>query len=173
MKMLIDTTLCIECQACVVACLQENNYSNLVPRIKMRIANPRNCHHCAEPACVIFCPHGALQKINGGAVIWQEPLCSGCKLCLTFCPHGSVNYDIQRGAPVKCLLCPERLAQGMEPACVAVCPTGARLFGKDEEILNLVEQRLHELKQKGQRVYCSPGGKAGDEVIFILLEAGK
>lgn len=168
MKMLIDTTLCIECQACVVACLQENSRENPWPRIKACTSSPKNCRHCAEPACTAFCPSGALKKTEAGVVTWEEELCLGCKLCLSFCPFGSVNFDLERGQPAKCLFCPERLKAGLEPACTTVCPTGARVFGEEEEIERLVRDRIAELKSKGRKAFLFNTDAHRDGIIILM-----
>jgi hypothetical protein len=43
----------------------------------------------------------------------------------------------------KCTLCPARLAQGKEPACTSVCPSGALQFGTREELLEVARARIY------------------------------
>ena len=97
---------------------------------------PRSCLHCAEPACVTVCPTGASYKrAEDGIVLIDEDLCIGCKLCSWACPYGAREFDDDVGVMKKCTLCVDRIYnENLEPrdrvpACVSVCPVGARHFG--------------------------------------------
>lgn len=62
-------------------------------------------------------------------------------------------YDIPRVDPQtkqihKCDFCNDWAHQGMLPACVLSCPTGCMNFGEREDMENLVEQRLAEVKER-------------------------
>ena len=70
--MLIDLTLCIGCNACAVACKEENDVpvgcfnvwveSWDVDRgdgYTCRTNLPKKCNHCDNPSCVQVCPTGA------------------------------------------------------------------------------------------------------------------
>lgn len=111
---LFDTTKCMACRACQVACKQWNelegepttnrgtyeNPPNLSPStwIKMRFNEvPRangidwvftrsSCMHCTDAACVKVCPTDALYRHADGFVAYNEDLCSGCGYCVEFCP---------------------------------------------------------------------------------------
>jgi len=45
---------------------------------------------------------------------------------------------------LKCDLCIERLAQGMEPACVSSCPTHALVFEEDKKSAQAKRQLVAE-----------------------------
>jgi formate dehydrogenase iron-sulfur subunit len=67
-------------------------------------------------------------------VLVNEAECVGCGFCGEFCP-----FDIPRVNPntrkmQKCTGCFDRIEQNLQPACVAVCPTGALQFGEWDRI---------------------------------------
>ena len=49
----------------------------------------------------------------------------------------------------KCTGCPDRVAQGMDPACVSTCPPNALRFGPRDEMLDLAQECLEILKGRG------------------------
>jgi molybdopterin-containing oxidoreductase family iron-sulfur binding subunit len=107
---------------------------------------PVFCNHCANPSCVRVCPTGATWKREDGIVMMDWHRCIGCRYCVAACPYGSRSFNWvdprphvkalrgdfptrTTGVVEKCNLCEERLAKGEPPACVAVCPEQALLFG--------------------------------------------
>jgi len=110
------------------------------------------CNHCSNPPCVRVCPTGATYKREDGIVMMDYHRCIGCRFCMAACPYGSrsmnwkdprkgldmskVNPDYPtrtKGMVEKCNFCEERLAKGLQPACVEACPNGALVFGNLEE----------------------------------------
>ena len=108
------------------------------------------CNHCQEPACASACFVGAFRKTPEGAVIYDSSVCVGCRYCLIACPYqvrfyidkirgyfgeGMTPYEElgykkhQQGVVEKCNFCVDRVDKGLEPACVACCPTNCRHFG--------------------------------------------
>ena len=139
--MVVDLALCIGCNACAVACKQEND----VPLTKfntwveswdvddggrIRRANlPKLCNHCANPVCVHVCPTGASYVDADGSVQIDAGKCIGCKYCMAACPYG-VRYLVEETGDVhKCTFCHHRSSNGLLPACVGTCVTKARVFG--------------------------------------------
>lgn len=53
------------------------------------------------------------------------------------------------GVGRKCTGCPDRVAQGMDPACVSTCQPNALRFGPRDEMLELAQERLEILKGRG------------------------
>jgi formate dehydrogenase iron-sulfur subunit len=46
-------------------------------------------------------------------------------------------------------MCIDRVENGLLPACVKVCPTGTMNFGDRDEMLDLANKRVTELKNRG------------------------
>lgn len=109
---------------------------------------PVLCNHCDDPPCVRACPTKATFKIKeNGIVAMDYHRCIGCRFCMAACPYGSRSFNWEdprpyikkyntdfpsrmRGVVEKCNFCADRLAMGLEPACVeAVQGSGAIVFG--------------------------------------------
>jgi Fe-S-cluster-containing dehydrogenase component len=93
---------------------------------------PKLCNHCAEAPCVQVCPVGATFTTQDGVVLVDDEYCIGCGYCVQACPYGARWMHPEDHVAAKCTWCYHRLAKGLVPACVEVCPTGARLFGEIE-----------------------------------------
>lgn len=107
---------------------------------------PTICMHYEEPACMTVCPSKATFKSDEGFVLVNYDTCLGCKACMAACPYGAryvydkkdvaqekeVYGEVSQHKKVhvdKCTLCQDRVSRGLEPACVATCPTLSRQFG--------------------------------------------
>ena len=139
--MVIDTVRCVGCMDCVVVCKTENgvpegyNRDWIVydtvgahPTLHMEIRSER-CNHCDNPPCVYCCPCGASHiHDRGGVVLVHHDKCSGCKACIAACPYDA-RFIHPEGYADKCTFCIHRVEKGLDPACVAVCPTHCMHFG--------------------------------------------
>lgn len=94
---------------------------------------PKLCNHCDNPPCVQVCPVGATFTTPDGVVLVDEEYCIGCKYCIQACPYGARWFHPEKHVAAKCTFCYHRLTRGLVPACVEVCPTGARIFGEVHE----------------------------------------
>ncbi len=112
---------------------------------------PVQCQQCREPPCVKVCPANATWKEPDGMVVVDYDWCIGCRCCMAACPYGArhfnwtspridpseVNPDLHllgnrvrpKGVVEKCTFCIQRTRAGRYPACVEICPVGARKFG--------------------------------------------
>ena len=90
---------------------------------------PKLCNHCAHPACVQVCPVGATFRAEDGTVLIDHDYCIGCRYCVQACPYGARYFMEEEGVSDKCTWCYHRITKGLQPVCVDVCPTRARVFG--------------------------------------------
>ena len=168
--LLYDTTLCIGCKACVVACADANdrtrdtawsdgkwmapvdlnaNTKNIIKlyddKAGERTFVKQQCMHCIDPACANACMLGALKKREFGIVSYDPDLCIGCRYCEMACPFNVPKFEWANATTpkiVKCELCKERLRDGLEPACTAVCPRKAVIYGKRSDLLREARRRI-------------------------------
>jgi Fe-S-cluster-containing dehydrogenase component len=90
---------------------------------------PKICNHCEHATCVQVCPTGATFKSKDGVVLIDHKYCIGCQYCVQSCPYGARSFNHAQGVTDKCTWCYHRITKGLNPACVEVCPTSARIFG--------------------------------------------
>jgi Fe-S-cluster-containing dehydrogenase component len=139
--LIIDTTKCVGCGACVEACNIRNNlsegksYIHILPK-EDELHHwflPVQCQHCANPPCSSVCPTRTTYRRDDGVVMINEKLCVGCKYCEVACPYQARTYDEKRGVEDKCWLCLDYVTGGYDPACVQSCIMGARIFGRQDD----------------------------------------
>ncbi len=94
---------------------------------------PKLCNHCDDPPCVQVCPVGATFETEDGVVLVDKDYCIGCRYCVQACPYGARYIDPRTKTADKCTFCYHRITKGLLPACVEVCPTGARVFGEVQQ----------------------------------------
>jgi Fe-S-cluster-containing dehydrogenase component len=112
---------------------------------------PKTCNHCYKSPCVQVCPVGATFVSPDGVVLVDEKYCIACGYCVQACPYGCRFIHPVKEVADKCTLCYHRLQQGLSPACVDVCPTGARIHGdlhdkKSDLVKFIKEHNCHVLK---------------------------
>lgn len=90
---------------------------------------PKLCNHCKNTPCTQVCPVGASYTTKDGVVLVDDKRCIGCGYCIQACPYGSRYLHPVTHVADKCTWCYHRITRGLKPACVQVCPVGARVFG--------------------------------------------
>lgn len=96
---------------------------------------PKLCNQCSDAPCVQACPVGATYISPDGVVLVDDSYCIGCSYCIQACPYGARFMNPVTKVADKCTFCYHRISNDLEPACVEVCPTNARIFGnlRDKE----------------------------------------
>jgi len=157
--MAVDIKRCVGCHACVLACKAENKLpekgyrdwivtetNGVFPHLTQEIRSER-CNHCSNPPCVDCCPTGASYVADGGIVLVDHDMCTGCKACMASCPY-EARYIHTDGYADKCTFCMHRVEKGQLPACVSICPTTALIFGDrndpSSEISKLLKERTYK-----------------------------
>jgi formate dehydrogenase iron-sulfur subunit len=208
-----DTSVCIGCKACEVACKEWNavpedglslsgmSYDNTgglsastwrhvafierpaqvrqdneddQPDLSWLMASDV-CKHCTEAGCLDVCPTGALMRTEFGTVVVQDDICNGCGYCVSACPFGVIDRRPSDGGAHKCTLCYDRLGDGLTPACAKACPTESIQFGPLDELREIAQLRVSELRDAGQpqaRLYGEDpaDGVGGAGAFFLLLD---
>src|SRR5574340_154192 len=199
---LIDVSKCIGCKACQVACMEWNDTRDAIGNNSGIYDNPRaltenswtvmryteveserglewlirkdGCMHCSWPGCLKSCPApGAIVQYSNGIVDFHEEYCIGCGYCITGCPFNIPRISKKDGKAYKCTLCSDRVAVGLEPACIKACPTGALVFGSKEDMVRHAEERIVDLNERGFKnagLY-DPSGVGGTHVMYVLQHA--
>lgn len=135
---------------------------------------PVQCHQCRESPCTKVCPVQATWQEKDGIVVVDYNWCIGCRYCMAACPYDARRFNYKKptiepaainpnqsylsnrvrpkGVVEKCTFCLHRTREGKYPACLEVCPTGARVFGnlldpKSEISYILQNKRVYILKE--------------------------
>jgi formate dehydrogenase iron-sulfur subunit len=175
-----DTTICIGCKACEVACKNWNQLASHVGELSgqsydntLRLdgENWRHvrfveqfdqdyegrwlmmsdvCKHCVQAGCLEVCPTNAIIRTEFDTVVIQSDACNGCRMCISACPFGVIDINPVSHTAQKCTLCYDRMTAGLEPACSQACPTDSIQFGTIAELRERAAARVDDLHAQGQ-----------------------
>lgn len=136
---------------------------------------PVQCQQCENPPCTKVCPVEATWKEPDGITVIDYNWCIGCRYCMAACPYEARRFNFSKpviskeeinpnmgylsnrirpmGVVEKCHFCLHRTREGKNPACMEVCPTGARVFGNlndpESEIRYIISnKRTYILKEE-------------------------
>ncbi|HBB18297.1 MAG: hypothetical protein A3J94_13860 [Syntrophus sp. RIFOXYC2_FULL_54_9] len=169
MGVLVDTTRCVGCRSCEMACAEANKLPipdigdasafdkirstsetqlevvNRFKTAKGEVFVKKQCMHCNQPGCVSACPVKAMEKQKEGPVTWDTN-CMGCRYCMVSCPFDIPKFEHYGATPKlqKCNLCWERLKKGEKPACVEACPAEALTFGTRRGLIEEANTRIYK-----------------------------
>jgi formate dehydrogenase iron-sulfur subunit len=132
------------------------------------------CMHCEDPGCLKACPSpGAIVQYANGIVDFVEENCIGCGYCIAGCPFNVPRISPRDKKVYKCTLCSDRVAVGLEPACIKACPTGALVFGTKDDMRLHAADRIEDLKSRGfeNAGLYDPPGVSGTHVMYVLHHA--
>lgn len=130
------------------------------------------CRHCLDPPCKDavegYVSEAVIKDETTGAVVYtpqaKEASFDEVK---TACP-----YDIPRkaadGRIVKCTMCIDRISNGLIPACVKSCPTGAMNFGERDAMIAMAGERAERLKSTYPKVKLLDADQV--RVIYLVVD---
>lgn len=171
---LVDTTRCIGCRSCEIACGEEHDLFlpdvkndkaleklrdtsevqwtvvNKFDTEKGEVFVKKQCMHCWQPACAAACLTIAMEKRKEGPVIWFGDKCMGCRYCMVSCPFEMPKFEYHSWNPKiqKCTMCYDRIQKGKKPACVEACPTNALIFGTKRKLMEIARHRIYSHPKK-------------------------
>ncbi len=183
--MMIDKSICINCEACTTVCKQIYGTTDDIYRTKMHVRefgvypevntvyHKKACMHCTEAQCVMACPTGACHKTDDGFTVIDDATCITCGYCAANCPFGVITFDRTKSIMEKCSLCNTRVEKGLEPFCSSVCTPKAISFGARAKLVANGKARVKMLKEQGYEEANLYGENelGGLQVLMVLQHA--
>lgn len=139
---------------------------------------PDQCRHCISPPCKEVADSKVKGAIfhdeNTGAVVFNPKVkikAADFKEIREACPYDIPRFQSAIGIMGKCTMCFDRIKEGLLPACVKTCPTGAMSFGDRKDILEKANKRLAEVKPKYKEAMLANPDDI--RVIYLLVDDPK
>src|SRR4030042_1421899 len=111
------------------------------------------CRHCLEPPCMYTAQSLGSKAITRdgetGAVVYDPKVkvkAADAKAIRESCPWNIPRWNEKTSGMAKCTMCIDRIKEGLLPACVKTCPTGAMNFGDRDKMLDMARKRLKGVK---------------------------
>ncbi len=161
--MIIDSSRCMGCFSCMIACKYQSytvkgkfntriveKEEGLFPDASLS-NTPELCRQCHDPACLKVCGNNAISIDPSGIILTDWNKCDGNGACISACPYDARFHDHRFGKRSdKCDFCANRIALGLEPACVENCSSGARIFGRLDNPKGKFQSYLKKIDMKKQ-----------------------
>ncbi len=132
--LLHDSTLCVGCRSCELACTKVNDMPapatpigdtkifdqkrgvtdklyTVVNRYREAkdkqpaVYRKHQCMHCNEPCCASVCFVKAFVKTPEGPVLYDPEVCVGCRYCVFACPYYALAYEYDDPLTPKVVRC--------------------------------------------------------------------
>ena len=137
---------------------------------------PDQCRHCVEPPCMEAsdgeAPGGIIIDSQTGAVLYTDKLSEmNSDDVINACPFEIPKAQKKTGDLAKCTMCVDRVHNGLLPACVKTCPTGAMNFGDRNKMAALARGRLTQAKSRFPRATLT--GLEDLRVFYLLVDVPK
>jgi len=134
---------------------------------------PDQCRHCMEPPCLEAAedeaPGGIIVDSETGAVLYTDKLKKmNVKDVIEACPFNIPREQEGTGYLSKCTMCVDRVHNGLLPACVKTCPTGAMNFGDRDKMVALAKERFEKAKAKFPKATLN--GLEDLRVFYLLAD---
>jgi len=134
---------------------------------------PDQCRHCLSPLCleaaVDSVPGGIIIDGETGAVLYTDKLKNvDADDVIEACPYNIPRVQASTGYISKCTMCVDRVHNGLLPACVKTCPTGAMNFGDRDKMVALADKRFGKVKTRFPKATLTG---LEDLRVFYLLAA--
>lgn len=194
MAILIDVSRCTACRACQVACKEWNRLPGEATSFTGSYQNPPDlsattwtlvqfretadgdglhwrfrkaqCMHCTDAICYAACPNDAITKYPEGNVVINQERCQGCLRCVESCPFQVPHLNPTTKKTAKCRGCVDRVMNGLPPACVKTCTSGALQYGGRARLLREAKARRDKLFPRG--VIYGEREMGGLHVLYLL-----
>jgi formate dehydrogenase iron-sulfur subunit len=130
---------------------------------------PEQCRHCIEPPCRDTAgePSAIFKDSGTGAVIFTaNTQYLNADEIITSCPYNIPRKSSDGKLLAKCDMCIDRVQNGLMPACVQTCPTGAMNFGERDKMLELAQSRLGAVKKFAPKAQLVDADDV--EVIYLI-----
>jgi formate dehydrogenase iron-sulfur subunit len=184
-----DPQSCLNCYTCMVQCAVENRvrleretawgpertmnmaldhlyYLTPIPQESGTYPNARritafhHCQHCENAPCAQACPAKTIEVRHNGLVVIHEEGCIGCQACVEACPWDVPTYNSATNKVYKCVGCYDRVDAGMEPVCVAACPSVALFAGEEEAVITEAKTRAADYQKFYDKEFVTYGTEA-------------